>query len=66
MKNPFKSFIVFVVIILSILFLGSCTTTQHGYNYQAHRQKSAKLVKKTVKLNRGRDLTQHRALCGRH
>jgi hypothetical protein len=65
MKNPFKAFAVFVICILLMVFLGSCSTTNHGYNYQAHRKKSEKLVKKTVKLNRGRDLTQHRALCGR-
>jgi hypothetical protein len=67
MNNPFKAFAVFVICILLMVFLGSCSNQHHGYNYQAHRAKSAKLVKKTVKLNRGsRDLTQHRALCGRH
>jgi hypothetical protein len=65
MKNPFKAFAVFLVIILSILFLGSCTSSHHGYNYKAHRKKSEKLVKKVVKLNRGRELTKFRAPCRR-
>ncbi len=65
MKNPFKAFFIFVAIILSILFLGSCTTSHHGYNYKAHKKKSEKLVKKVGKLNRGRDLTEFRAPCKR-
>jgi hypothetical protein len=65
MKNPFKAFAVFLVIILSILFLGSCTTSHRGYNYKGHSKKSEKLVKKVGKLNRGRDLTEFRAPCRR-
>lgn len=59
MKNPFKSFIIFVVIILSMFFLGSCTTTQHGYNYQAHYKKSNQVMKKTMRNNRGHDMLDH-------
>ena len=67
MKNPFKAFFVFVLLIMMMFFLGSCSTQNHGFNYQAHRKKSEKLVKQTVKLNRGcRDLTQFKTRCGRH
>lgn len=59
MKNPFKSFIVFILIILVIAFLGSCTTTQHGYNYQAHYKKSNQVMKKTMRNNRGHDMLDH-------
>ena len=66
MRNPFKSFIVFVVIILSILFLGSCTTSQKGYNYSHHAKRGQKLSKKVHKINRGNDLVNFKAPCNRH
>ena len=65
MKNPFKAFFVFVLVILMMFFLGSCATSSHGYNYQAHRKKSEKLVKRSVKMNKGRDLTHFKTRCGR-
>jgi hypothetical protein len=59
MNNPFKSFLVFVVIILSMLFFGSCTTSQRGYNYQAHHKKSTQVMKKTMRVNRGHGMLEH-------
>lgn len=59
MKNPFKSFFLFVVIILTMALLGSCSTTQHGYNYQAHHKKSNQVIKKTMNKNRGHDMLDH-------
>ena len=65
MKNPFKSFLVFVVIILAMLFLGSCTTAQKGYNYSHHAKRSSKLSKKVQKMNKGNDLVHFKAPCRR-
>lgn len=65
MKNPFKAFAIFVVIILSILFLGSCTTSQHGYNYSQHAKRGQKLSKKVQKMNKGNDLVHFKAPCKR-
>jgi len=59
MKNPFKAFAVFVVIILSILFLGSCKTSHRGYNYKAHHKKSTQVMKKTMRNNHGHDMLHH-------
>lgn len=66
MKNPFKSFFVFVVIILSMLFLGSCSTTQYGYNYQAHHKKSTQVYKKTMRVNKGHGMLDHQCTNRRH
>lgn len=59
MKNPFKAFFVFVVIILTIFFLGSCTTSHRGYNYKEHHKKSTQVMKKTIRINRGHGMLDH-------
>lgn len=65
MKNPFKAFLVFVALILTMLFLGSCATTNKGFNYSQHHKKGQKLSKKVVKMNKGRDLVHFKAPCRR-
>ena len=66
MNNPFKSFLVFVVIILSMLLFGSCTTSHHGYNYKAHHKKSTQVMKKTMRNNRGHGMLDHQCTNRRH
>ena len=46
-----------------MFLLGSCTTTSHGYNYKAHKQRNERLTKKVNKMNKGRDLTHFKAPC---
>lgn len=65
MKNPFKAFFVFVVLILMIFFLGSCSSSSHGYNYSQHAKRGQKLSKKVQKMNRGNDLVHFKAPCKR-
>lgn len=65
MKNPFKSFLVFVAAILMMFFLGSCKTTSHGYNYSQHRKKGYKLSQKVQKMNKGNDLVHFKSPCKR-
>jgi hypothetical protein len=59
MKNPFKSFFVFVIIILTMFFLGSCSSSHRGYNYKAHYKKSTQVMKKTMRNNRGHGMLDH-------
>ena len=59
MKDPFKSFVVFVIVILLIALLGSCTSSHKGYNYASHHKKSTKLMNKTIRQNKGHSLTTH-------
>ncbi len=66
MKNPFKAFVLFATIILSILFLGSCSSPQRGYNYSAHAKRGQKHSKKVHKMNKGNDLVHFKAPCNRH
>jgi hypothetical protein len=65
MKNPFKAFFVFVVLILMIFFLGSCSSSSHGFNYSQHSKKGHKLSKQAIKRNRGNDLVDFKCR-GRH
>jgi hypothetical protein len=65
MKNPFKSFAVFVIMILTIALLGSCSASSHGYNYSQHSKKGSKLSKQAIKRNRGNDLVDFKCR-GRH
>jgi len=60
MKNPFKSFLVFLALIILMAFLGSCQTSSHGYNYKAHHKKSNSVMKKAIRVNKGNDLTHYR------
>jgi hypothetical protein len=66
MKNPFKAFILFVIIILTMALLGSCATQQHGYNYKAHYKKSNQVMKKTMRKNRGHGMIDHQCTNRRH
>jgi hypothetical protein len=66
MNNPFKSFLVFVVIILSMLLFGSCTTSHRGYNYKSHHKKSTQVMKKTMRNNRGHGMLDHQCTNRRH
>jgi hypothetical protein len=65
MNNPFKSFTVFVIMILAIAFLGSCSASSHGYNYSQHSKKGHKLSQQAIKRNRGNDLVDFKCR-GRH
>ena len=49
-----------------MLFLGSCTTSQRGYNYQAHHKKSTQVMKKTMRNNRGHGMLDHQCTNRRH
>jgi hypothetical protein len=60
MKNPFKSFVLFVILIVLMAFLGSCQSTHRGFNYQAHQKKSHQVMKKAYRVNKGNQLTQYR------
>ena len=60
MKNPFKSFLIFVILIVLMFALGSCQTTHRGFNYQAHHKKSQQVQKKAIRVNKGNQLTQYR------
>lgn len=64
MKNPFKSFAVFVIMILAIAFLGSCSAPQKGFNYSKHSAKGKQLSKQAVKRNKGKNMTEYK--CKRH
>jgi hypothetical protein len=65
MKNPFKSFTVFVIMILTIAFLSSCSAPSHGFNYSQHSKKGSKLSKQATKRNKGKSLTEYKCR-GRH
>ena len=65
MKNPFKSFAVFVITILTLALLGSCSSSSHGFNYSQHSKQGNKLSKQAIKRNQGNDLVDFKC-GGRH
>lgn len=64
MKNPFKSFVLFLIVIAIISFLGSCSSPQKGFNYSKHSAKGKQLSKQAVKRNKGKNMTEYK--CQRH
>ncbi len=60
MKNPFKSFLIFVITILTISVLSSCSTPQKGFNYSKHSKKGHQLSKQATKRNKGKSLTEYK------
>jgi hypothetical protein len=55
MKKPLITTVVFVLAVLTISFLSSCTTTK-GYNYQSHNHKNKSVMSKAKHRNAGRDM----------
>ena len=51
MKKVLFYFFLFVLFILSSVYLSSCNT-QKGYNYSNHRKKSEKMHRQTQRVNK--------------
>ena len=58
--NPFKALLQFIMLIVIVMFLSSCSNTTHGYNYSAHARKNKSVGNKTLKRNAGRNMLDHR------
>ena len=58
--NPIKVVLQFVMFVVVVAFLSSCSTTSHGYNYKAHSGKNKSVMAKAHKRNTGRDMVNYR------
>lgn len=58
--NLIKVVLQFVAFVAVIMFLSSCSSQKHGYNYSAHARKNKSVMSKAHSRNAGRDMINYR------